>query len=163
LTPKSANGLAVKKKIGVIGSKQIVVERMVLDWVEIADWDNDGDVDLLVNLKKHRWPTFESVPHSGDGKTRYGKCPPNSWALHWLPNNGTPGTPEFGEPQLLFEARDYKQLGAFTVAELDGDRTPEIVAAMGNVPRNSKQWWASTHRIFVLGRKTEPAERSVVE
>jgi hypothetical protein len=93
LTPKCANELPVKKKIGVIGSRQIVVERMFLDWVEIADWDNDGDVDLLVNLKKHRWPTFESVPHSGDGKTRYGKCPPNSWALHWLPNNGTPGTP----------------------------------------------------------------------
>jgi hypothetical protein len=53
LTPKNEHGVAVRRKIGVIiGGSKIVVERMVVDWVEVADWDNDGDLDLTRQPEK---------------------------------------------------------------------------------------------------------------
>jgi hypothetical protein len=44
---KNEKGVPVRKKLGVlIGTNRIIVEQMSLDWVEVADWDNDGDLDL---------------------------------------------------------------------------------------------------------------------
>ena len=126
---------------------------MVVDWVEVADWDNDGDLDLLVNMKKHRWLNGKFALHSGHGRTGYQKCPPHSWSLYWLSNEGVPGKPEFGTPQVLFEAPAYKQIGAFTVNELDGDGTSEIVAAVGDVDPNSKRWWVTEFRFVELSRR----------
>lgn len=152
LLPKNERGLPIRTKIGVlVGGKRIVVEQSVLDWIEVADWDNDGNPDLLVNVKKHRWPYGKSAPHIGDGRTPYHKCPPHLWTLYLLRNVGFCGKPTFGKPQQLFAAPPYKQIGAFTVADVDSDGSPEIVAALGNIDPNSKNKWAAEYRFFVLG------------
>ncbi|MGZ0170762.1 MAG: hypothetical protein ACKVHE_14500 [Planctomycetales bacterium] len=54
---------------------------------------------------------------------------------------------------MLFEAPAYKQIGGFTVAELDGNGTSEIVAAVGDVDPNSKRWWATEFRFVEPSRR----------
>ncbi|MGZ0163840.1 MAG: hypothetical protein ACKVII_07975 [Planctomycetales bacterium] len=77
--------------------------------------------------------------------------PPHPWSLHWLPNEGLPGKPEFGSPQLLFAAPESKQIGPFTVSDLDGSGEPKIVAAIGDLKGNPKTW-STKYRFVVLGR-----------
>ena len=45
LVPPSVNSRDGRVKIGMIGEKLAVMERPVRDWIEVADWDGDGDVD----------------------------------------------------------------------------------------------------------------------
>ncbi len=152
LMPKNENGVPVRKKLGVlVGSNSIIVEQPSMDWVEFADWDNDGNLDLLVNMRQHRWPYPKTARHSGHGRIAYQECPPHRWSLYWLPNEGLPGKPEFGSPQPLFAAPESKQLGPFTVSDLDGDSEPKIVAAIGNLKDNSRIW-STRFRFVVLGR-----------
>ena len=120
----------------------------------IVDWNQDGHQDILMTYKGYR-----------DFYILYGG-PETAKSLLSLPmiDDHVASESYYSEKdrtELLFEAPDYKQLGAFTVSELDGDGTPEIVAAMGSVPRNSKQWLASEHRFFVLGREKRLARQAV--
>lgn len=152
LKPKTGKGGPIRKKLGVlIGSNRIIVEQPSVDWVEVADWDNDGDLDLLVNMRRHRWSYPKSGLHIGHGRTRYRECPPHMWSLHWLSNDGLPGKPEFGSPQPLFAAPESKQIGPFTVSDLDDSGEPRIVAAIGDLKDNSKTW-STRYRFVVLGR-----------
>lgn len=136
LVPPSANGQDGKMKIGVINENLAVMEQSIRDWIEVADWDGDGDVDLLVNMQTMRWSTPHGRVYKGDSTTRYKECPPSEWRLYWLPNVGTPGEPEFDKPRLLYETPVGQVLGAFAVTDRDGDGNQEIVAAVGDLTDN---------------------------
>ena len=150
LVPPSANGQDGKMKIGLIGEKLAVMERPVRDWIEVADWDGDGDVDLLVNMKTLRWSTHLVRAYKGDSTTRYAECPASEWRLYWLRNRGLRRKPEFEKPRLLYESPIGQRLGAFAVTDRDGDGDPEIVAAVGTLKDNPK--YMRTNVRFVVLR-----------
>ena len=149
LVPPSANGQNGKMKIGVITEKLAVMEQSVRDWIEVADWDGDSDVDLLVNMQTMRWSTPHGRAYKGDSTTRYKACPLSEWRLCWLPNVGTPGEPEFDKPRLLYESPVGQRLGAFTVTDRDGDGNQEIVVAVGSL-KDTPEYLGRNARFVVL-------------
>lgn len=150
LVPPSVNSRDGRVKIGMIGEKLAVMERPVRDWIEVADWDGDGDVDLLVNMRTSRWSTHLVKAYSGD-TTEYEECPLSEWRLYWLPNCGTQHKPKFAPPRLLYEAPSGMHLGAFTVTDWNNDGETEVVAALGKLKDNTKSW-LTEFRFVVLRR-----------
>ena len=150
LVPPSANSPDGRMKIGTIGESSAVMECPIRDWIEVADWDGDGDVDLLVNVQMMRWRTPHANLYSGDSTTRFEECPRSTWSLYWLPNRGSRQKPAFGAPRLLYEAPAGKHLGAFTVTDWDGDGKREIVGALGDLKANAKAWQTEFQFVVLL-------------
>jgi hypothetical protein len=158
LVPPSANGQDGKMKIGLIGEKLAIMERPVRDWIEVADLDGDGDVDLLVNMKTLRWSTHLVRAYKGDSRPRYKECPPSEWRLYWLPNVGSHGETKFAKPRLLYESPAGLRLGAFTVADQDADGNPEIVAAVGTLKDNPKYLRTKVRFVVLRDQQGTPEE-----
>jgi len=135
------------------------MEQPVRDWGEVADWDGDGDVDLLVNMKTLRWSTPLVNAYQGDSTTHYAECPASEWRLYWLRNRGFRRKPEFDKPRLVYESPIGQRLGAFAVTDRDGDGDPEIVAAVGTLKDNPK--YMRTNVRFVLLRDQQGSPEDV--
>jgi len=156
LKPRGTDGRPIEKKIGRVDGYD-VMERPQPDWLDAADWDGDGDIDLIVSVKSQRWLSYNLPPGDArrEGSTRAQvQCPVPTWSLFWLPNRGHHKQPNFGAARLLFELPTGQKLGAFTVADHNGDGSPEIIAGIGAIPEPI--WEHTKYRFTVLTR--EPGE-----
>jgi hypothetical protein len=144
-------------KIGVIDDYP-VMQRPVRDRIDVADWDGDGDVDLLVSVQKQRWVSDpQNHIYSKDKKlqTRYAnavaKCPVSTWRLLLLRNTGSDNKHEFAKPELLYEVPAGQKLGPFTVTDWNSDGEVEVVAALGDTPKSLQ--YDAKYRFFILGQE----------
>lgn len=69
LKPKTEKSGPIRKKFGVlIRTNRMLVKQPSVDWFDVADWDNDGGLDLLVNTRQHRclYPNSGHIQAAGE-------------------------------------------------------------------------------------------------
>ena len=90
-------------------------DRVIEQHYEFADFDNDGNIDILFSeVKNQKTPNRYVISNS----------------IYWMRNLSKSGEPKFAKPEKIVEFPSKWRANSFSVTDLDGDDDLDVVASV---------------------------------
>ncbi len=133
-----------------------VVRRTNPTFVQFADFNGDGDFDLLAIVESYFWFRDAKFSTLDEEQLRRAEAtlrpPPPRHTLVWLRNTTSGGEPAFAAAQPLYQVHGNLVLQSFAVTDFDDDGAQEIVAALTERdPHNTRR--VTSKQLVLLDRR----------